>query len=262
MSVTHYTDLLGSELRLNSRSYLRSAATRRGVVTGIGNDIAQKSLYDIAESVRESLGGNYHPQSASLPLQNISLRRIGADRAEYVAEYGHTDQGINADWGVALQYIGKEPYETGFENEAASGRRWTPNEYPPTYQMLVPLWSISRAITVTSAAAVNTLIGLAYQLINNANVTIAGINFGASRLRLDGIQSKFDSTAIADGVTLIYEFSFRGVGVAYPPGDPDGSPVYATFSRFRYRPIQQRPYWELESIPEGPSYNFSSLPGI
>lgn len=259
---THYKDLLGSELRLNNRSYLRSASTRRGVVTGIGDELSQKSLYDIAADIKSELGGNYHPQATSLPLQNISLRRIGADRCEYVAEYGHYDQGVNADWSVSISLLGKEPYTTGYANEAASGMRWTPNEYPPTYRMMVPAWNVSRTVTVTSTSTINTLIGLSYPLINNANVTIAGITFPAYRLRLNGIHTAFDSTAIADGVKLIYNFTFRGVGIAYPPGDPNGSPVFATFERFRYRRLQQRPYWELESIPEGPSYNFSSLPGI
>lgn len=259
----HYKDLIGSELRLNNRTYLRSASTRRGIVTGVGNGLDQKSLYDIAADIKTELGGNYHPQATSLPLQNISLRRIGADRCEYVAEYGHYDQGINADWGVSIvggEY--SEPYTTGFATEAASGMRWSPNEIPPSYSLRVPAWSVRRAVTMTSTASVNTIMGLAYPLVNNASITIAGITFGAYRLRLNGVQIAFDSAAIGDGVKLVYDFTYRGVAMAYPPGDPNGSLVYATFERFRYRRLQQRPYWELEAIPEGPAYNFSTLPGI
>lgn len=259
---THYKDLIGSELRLNNRSYLRSASTRRGVVTGVGDGLAQKSLYDIAADIKSELGGNYHPQATSMPLQNISLRRIGADRCEYVAEYGHYDQGINADWGVSIDYAGNESYTTGFATETASGLRWTPDEPPPSYTLAVPSWTVRRAVTLSSTSSLNNIVGLTYPMINVSNVTIAGITFPARRLLLDGIQISFDSAAIADGVTLIYKFVFRGVGMAHPPGDPDGSPVYATFDRFRYRRIGQRPYWELESIPEGPTYDFNNLPGI
>ena len=48
MAIKHYKDLLGSELRLNTKSYRRQSAVRRGVLTGIGGVSNQKSLYDAA----------------------------------------------------------------------------------------------------------------------------------------------------------------------------------------------------------------------
>jgi hypothetical protein len=257
----HEKDILGSEIRLNGYDYRRSTAVRRGVVVGIGDGTNQSSLSTAASDIATELG-DYHPQITHLPLQNVSVRRIGSDRCEYSAEYAHTTTSTNADWGLSISPAGNMEYVTGYATEAASGRRWTPNEYPPTYKMLVPVFNVSRTVTLGSSSAINTAINLTYPLINSANVTIAGITFYASRLKMIGSEVAMDTASLASGVRLSYKFQYIGVGMAYPPGDPNGSLVYGQWSRFRYKPITQRPYWDLESIPEGPTYDFSTLAGI
>jgi hypothetical protein len=259
---TNWKDLLGSELQLNNRKARRSSAVRRGMVTGIGDEPAQQSLYDIAQGVKTDLGGDYHPQLASLPLQNLSIRRVGADRAEYVAEYGHYDTGSSADWGVEIDSVGPTQYVTGYANEGVSGVRWTPNEFPPTYTLTVPEFDIKRKVTFTSTSSINTLMSYNYPMINSSQVSFGGLTFGAYDLKLFGFAAQFDSADIADGVVVTYQFVARGVGLAYPPGEPNGAVVQAPWVVYRYKPITSRPYWELESIPEGPTFDFNNLPGI
>jgi hypothetical protein len=121
--MAHYKDLIGSELRLNTRSYRRQSAVRRGVITEIGDATNQQSLYTAAQTVATDLG-TYHPQASSLPLQNISIRRIGADRAEYAAEYGHTGSSFNDASQVSVSYQGQQVLLVPWPSEVASGRRW------------------------------------------------------------------------------------------------------------------------------------------
>ena len=255
MAMKHYTDLLGSELRLNTKSYRRQSAVRRGVLTGIGNVANQKSLYDAAVAAAAELG-SYHPQATSLPLQNISIRRIGADRAEYAAEYGHTGGSFTDNSRVRIEswFDGKAYESIPWGSEVASGRRWTPNEQPPFYRIVpVVSFKVTRVVTTNSLTAVNAAIagtGLIGK-INDGNVTIGGVTYPTQSLRFDGITVDYSPSNILGGVDIVYEYSMRRFV------DADGGA--RGWVNGGYQRISTRPYWQPVWVPMSQPVSFNTI---
>jgi hypothetical protein len=237
--MAHYKDLIGSELRLNTRSYRRQSAVRRGVITEIGNGLNQKSLFDAAQAVATDLG-NYHPQALSLPLQNISIRRIGADRAEYAAEYGHTGSSFNDASQVSVSHQGQQVLLVPWPSEVASGRRWTPNEYPPLVPVRATVLEISLVKTFTSLTAVQNAIGSSglVNKVNNATVSIGGIDYLPNSLLFDGFESAWDQNNVLDGVQIRFTYRHRRY--------IDGSGVTRGWEFPYYEKISSRPYWQAQ----------------
>ncbi len=256
--ITHYRDLLGSELRLNTKTYRRQSAVRRGVVTGIGDLANQESLYDAAVAIKTDLG-EYHPEASSLPLQNISIRRIGADRAEYAAEYGVVGGSFNDQSRVTIADAGADQYPAliPWASEVASGRRWTPNEYPPFYSVSrVSYLEINVTTTLSSTASITSLVNDSSLInkVNNAAISIRGVTYPAQSLMFRAFASDYDPTSIASGVDLTYQFIMRRFS------DADGN--VRGWVQGGYEKVSSRPYWQPVWIPLARTADFSSLPGI
>ncbi len=256
--ITHYRDLLGSELRLNTKTYRRQSAVRRGVVTGIGDLANQESLYDAAVAIKTDLG-EYHPEASSLPLQNISIRRIGADRAEYAAEYGVVGGSFNDQSRVTIADAGADQYPAliPWASEVASGRRWTPNEYPPFYSVSrVSYLEINVTTTLSSTASITSLVNDSSLInkVNNAAISIRGVTYPAQSLMFRAFASDYDPASIASGVDLTYQFIMRRFS------DADGN--VRGWVQGGYEKVSSRPYWQPVWIPLARTADFSLLPGI
>lgn len=239
MAIKHYKDLLGSELRLNTKSYRRQSAVRRGVLTGISNKTDQESLYNAAVSAATDLG-SYHPQASSLPLQNISIRRIGADRAEYTAEYGHTSSSFTDASQVSVSHKGYQVLLVPWPSEIASGRRWTPNEYPPLVPVRATVLEVTLVKTFSSLSAVESAIGSSGLVgkVNNAAVEIGGIQYATNSLVFEGFGAAWDQNNVADGVQVQFRYEHRRY--------IDGSGVIRGWERPYYEKIASRPYWQAQ----------------
>ena len=257
--IKHYKDLLGSELRLNTKSYRRQSAVRRGVVTGIGDVADQKSLFDAAVAIKTDLGGDYHPQATSLPLQNISIRRIGADRAEYAAEYGVVGGSFNDASRVTIADAGIDKYPAliPWGSEVASGRRWTPNEYPPFYASAqVSYLEINVTTTLAATSSITNLVNDSSLInkVNNAAISIKGVTYPAQSLMFRGFASDYDPSSILSGVDLTYQFIMRRFS--------DAAGTVRGWVQGGYEKVSSRPYWQPVWIPMAPTANLSTLPGI
>lgn len=247
-----FRDLIGSELTLSTKSFRRQAATRRGLVTGVGNLLAQKSLRDACDwltTPTASGGGGlelYHPNATSLPLDNVTLRRVGADRVEYVAEYRH---GGDADQGrVDVSYELDGVVMVPFASEIDSGRRWTPNELPPFDEAKYSLMRITRTVQADLTTAQGLVDNAsAIGKINSNATSIGGMSFPAKSLRFLGADISYSTSQTSD-VLLRYQLEFRRVQLA---GGAVG------FRRGRYRKISSRPYWEAEYVDSAPSVIFA-----
>lgn len=257
MAIKHYKDLLGSELKLNTKSYRRQSAVRRGVVTGIDDKTNQESLAIAAASIASDLG-SYHPHASSLPLQNISVRRIGPDRAEYAAEYGHTGSSFGDQSRVTIEVGGfAGPAFIPWGSEVASGRRWTPNEQPPFYAAVPATFvDLRRTATFGSLSAIESLISSNALIgkINNANVTVGGIVYPQYALKFEGFACDYDPSNLGGGVDVTYLFSMRRFV------DADGNArgwVQGAYDR-----ISSRPYWSAVWKPLAQSASFATLPGL
>ncbi len=256
--MAHYKDLIGSELRLNTRSYRRQSALRRGVITEIGDSANQQSLATAAQIVATALG-DYHPSVPSLPLQNISIRRIGADRAEYAAEYGHVGSSFNDNSRVVISEAGRDrtPGLIPWGSEVDSGRRWTPNEYPPFYASSpVSYLNIDVTETFGTTSAVQALINNT-GLINKVNasaLTLGGVVYPAQSIMFVSFSVDYDPGGIANGVDLTYRFIMRRFN------DADGNS--RGWVQGGYQKISARPYWQAVWVPLAVTADLSSLPGI
>jgi len=256
---TYEHDLLGSQVSLNGSDYRRTRAVRRGWIKGVGNELAQKSLTDAALGLATELG-DYHPQIGHLPLQDIRIQRAGDDRAQYEAIYRH----VNVNQGdststVRITYAGKQGVEVPYYGEQDSGTRWTPNEYPPVRTLFsVPMWTVQRTVVVNSTSILNQIYSLTFPLINSTSFSIGGVNFAPGIARLESAETVFETNAIGDGVRITYLMDVRGT--AYD--ESSDAYLYVPWARYRYKPENSRPYWSVQTIPDGATYNFNNLPGI
>lgn len=257
MALKHYKDLLGSELKLSTKSYRRQSAVRRGVVTGISDKTDQEALALAAASVASDLG-SYHPHASSLPLQNISIRRIGPDRAEYAAEYGHIGSSFGDQSRVTIEVGGfAGPAFIPWGSEVASGRRWTPNEVPPFYAVVPATYvDLRRTATFGSLAAIQGLISTSALIdkVNNADLTVGGISYPQYALKLKGFACDYDPSNLGGGVDVTYLFEMRRFI------DADGNA--RGWVQGNYERISTRPYWSAVWTPLAQPASFASLPGL
>lgn len=252
--MAHYKDLLGSTLRLSTRSLRRQAASRRGVFTQAGNEPNQKDLADVAALVAAELGA-YHPHATSLPLNEVSLRRIGADRVEYEATYGHAQDEQDNGY-TAIDVEQGRPILVPFGSEVASGRRWTPNERPPLVPRQTTLMIIRRQFTSNSLSAVQNamsaggLVGLA----NNAALTVSGIVYPMNSLLYLGTEVRYDADQTSS-VMITHRLAHRRYLSV------DANPVAYYWHEPGYAAISSRPYWQAAFVPP-PTGNLSVLAGL
>ena len=253
----HYKDINGTRLTLDGSSSRRSTASRRGMLVGVGNAVNGASLYNAAVELAGELGA-YHPQFTSLALRNISIRRLGDGRAEYVAEYANLSgrRGrIPSQGRVRFSSVSgsRYPVDIPWADEASSGVLWTPNEVPPMYASFAsPTSILSVTKVVTNLSTIDDALADTAKIdrINDAQVTLGGIVFPAESLRYRGTSFELDPGNLIDAtITSTFEMRWFADAANNGRGWVNGA----------YQSTSSAPYWSPTWQLMGATTSFTGL---
>lgn len=252
--ITHHLDVVGSVVVPNNDPR-KTRAVRKGFVRAApttGN-YTKKEVVDLVVTALHGTSVPVHPSYSLITLQTIRLNQVGNQWYEYEADYfwkGPTPDRVRMSASAVV-------LDLPWPDEASSGLQWTPNSPPPPMtSILVPVVRIAKTYTYS---AVSTLITQLNDLVtsstliggvNNAQVTISGVNYPVNHLRYAGFDADYQSALANDNnntITLKFEFRKYSSGVNnYGWEDPT------------YERIAAAPYWQPAYVMRLPPIAFPS----